>query len=99
MSRSTFSDIDLAKLKKPDGLFELIEVVGKGTYGLVHKAKYLPTKAIVAVKVMNIMEDEVEEIKLEIQMLQDVRIYIISLIFRDSLSKMYFQVKLTGFLL
>ncbi|CAG5932852.1 unnamed protein product [Menidia menidia] len=31
-------DIDLASLRDPAGIFELVEVVGNGTYGQVYKA-------------------------------------------------------------
>ncbi|KAK5874979.1 hypothetical protein CesoFtcFv8_027516 [Champsocephalus esox] len=30
-------DIDLASLRDPAGIFELVEVVGNGTYGQVYK--------------------------------------------------------------
>uniref|UniRef100_A0A8C7WBD5 non-specific serine/threonine protein kinase n=1 Tax=Oncorhynchus mykiss TaxID=8022 RepID=A0A8C7WBD5_ONCMY len=49
-------DIDLASLRDPAGIFELVEVVGNGTYGQVYKVCHLG--------------DEEEEIKLEINMLK-----------------------------
>ena len=33
----SLDDIDLAALKDPAGIFDLIEVVGNGTYGQVRK--------------------------------------------------------------
>uniref|UniRef100_A0A8C1YSP5 non-specific serine/threonine protein kinase n=1 Tax=Cyprinus carpio TaxID=7962 RepID=A0A8C1YSP5_CYPCA len=54
-------DIDLASLRDPAGIFELVEVVGNGTYGQVYKVAHL----------LHICpHDEEEEIKLEINMLK-----------------------------
>ncbi|XP_078474311.1 misshapen-like kinase 1 [Lampetra planeri] len=33
----SLDDIDLAALREPAGIFELVEVVGNGTYGQVYK--------------------------------------------------------------
>jgi hypothetical protein len=35
----SLDDIDLNALRDPAGIFELIEVVGNGTYGQVYKVK------------------------------------------------------------
>uniref|UniRef100_A0A8C7GZA5 non-specific serine/threonine protein kinase n=1 Tax=Oncorhynchus kisutch TaxID=8019 RepID=A0A8C7GZA5_ONCKI len=59
----SLDNIDLSALRDPAGIFELVEVVGNGTYGQVYKVcslcqTYFP-----------ILEEE-EEIKLEINMLK-----------------------------
>ncbi|XP_077947043.1 mitogen-activated protein kinase kinase kinase kinase 4 isoform X12 [Gasterosteus aculeatus] len=63
-------DIDLAALRDPAGIFELVEVVGNGTYGQVYKGRHVKTGQLAAIKVMDVTEDEEEEIKLEINMLK-----------------------------
>ncbi|XP_023821719.1 traf2 and NCK-interacting protein kinase isoform X6 [Oryzias latipes] len=63
-------EIDLASLREPAGIFELVEVVGNGTYGQVYKGRHVKTGQLAAIKVMDVTEDEEEEIKLEINMLK-----------------------------
>lgn len=63
-------DIDLASLREPAGIFELIEVVGNGTYGQVFKGRHTKTGQLAAIKVMKVNEDEEAEIKLEINVLR-----------------------------
>ncbi|XP_054403401.1 mitogen-activated protein kinase kinase kinase kinase 4-like isoform X1 [Pongo abelii] len=63
-------DIDLSSLRDPAGIFELVEVVGNGTYGQVYKGQHVKTGQLAAIKVMDVTEDEEEEIKLEINMLK-----------------------------
>uniref|UniRef100_A0A5S6PV73 non-specific serine/threonine protein kinase n=2 Tax=Brugia malayi TaxID=6279 RepID=A0A5S6PV73_BRUMA len=70
MSASSLDDIDLNSLRDPAGIFELIEVVGNGTYGQVYKGRHVKTSQLAAIKIMNINEDEEEEIKMEINMLK-----------------------------
>jgi serine/threonine protein kinase len=65
-------DIDLSTLKDPAGIFELIEVVGNGTYGQVYKGRHTKTAQLAAIKVMDVTEEEEEEIKLEINVLKKV---------------------------
>ena len=65
-------DIDLSTLKDPAGIFELIEVVGNGTYGQVYKGRHTKTAQLAAIKVMDVTEEEEEEIKLEINVLKNV---------------------------
>ena len=63
-------DIDLSSLRDPAGIFELVEVVGNGTYGQVYKGRHVKTGQLAAIKVMDVTEDEEEEIKLEINVLK-----------------------------
>uniref|UniRef100_A0A8C1NVV6 non-specific serine/threonine protein kinase n=1 Tax=Cyprinus carpio TaxID=7962 RepID=A0A8C1NVV6_CYPCA len=67
---TSLSNIDLASLRDPAGIFELIEVVGTGTYGQVYKGRHVKTGQLAAVKVMEVTEEEEDEIKLEINMLK-----------------------------
>ncbi|XP_017720461.1 PREDICTED: mitogen-activated protein kinase kinase kinase kinase 4 isoform X26 [Rhinopithecus bieti] len=60
----------LSSLRDPAGIFELVEVVGNGTYGQVYKGRHVKTGQLAAIKVMDVTEDEEEEIKLEINMLK-----------------------------
>lgn len=57
-------------LQDPAGIFELIEVVGNGTYGQVYKGRHTKTGQLAAIKIMDVTEDEEEEIKLEINVLK-----------------------------
>ncbi|XP_055086760.1 mitogen-activated protein kinase kinase kinase kinase 4 isoform X7 [Periophthalmus magnuspinnatus] len=66
----SLGEIDLASLRDPAGIFELVEVVGNGTYGQVYKGRHVKTGQLAAIKVMDVTEDEEEEIKLEINMLK-----------------------------
>uniref|UniRef100_A0A8C6TVS0 non-specific serine/threonine protein kinase n=1 Tax=Neogobius melanostomus TaxID=47308 RepID=A0A8C6TVS0_9GOBI len=66
----SLGEIDLAALRDPAGIFELVEVVGNGTYGQVYKGRHVKTGQLAAIKVMDVTEDEEEEIKLEINMLK-----------------------------
>ncbi|XP_064357248.1 misshapen-like kinase 1 isoform X1 [Dromaius novaehollandiae] len=66
----SLDDIDLSSLRDPAGIFELVEVVGNGTYGQVYKGRHVKTGQLAAIKVMDVTEDEEEEIKQEINMLK-----------------------------
>ncbi|XP_029917333.1 misshapen-like kinase 1 [Myripristis murdjan] len=67
----SLDSIDLAALRDPAGIFELVEVVGNGTYGQVYKGRHVKTGQLAAIKVMEVTEEEEEEIKLEINMLKN----------------------------
>nr|XP_039270639.1 misshapen-like kinase 1 isoform X1 [Styela clava] len=66
----SLDDIDLSSLRDPAGIFELVEVVGNGTYGQVYKGHHVKTGQLAAIKLMDVTEEEEEEIKLEINMLK-----------------------------
>jgi len=70
MVNNSLDEIDLAALKDPAGIFDLMEVVGNGTYGQVYKGRHTKTGQLAAIKVMDVTEDEEEEIKLEINVLK-----------------------------
>ena len=59
---------------RPEDLFELLEQLGKGSYGAVYKARHRPSGTIVAVKVIPLSgEDEegLEDIRREIAVLRE----------------------------
>ncbi|XP_077988055.1 mitogen-activated protein kinase kinase kinase kinase 4-like isoform X2 [Glandiceps talaboti] len=66
----SLDDIDLSSLRDPAGIFDLMEVVGNGTYGQVYKGRHVKTGQLAAIKVMDVTEEEEEEIKLEINVLK-----------------------------
>lgn len=70
-SQSGLDDIDLSSLSDPSGIFELVEVVGSGTYGQVYKGRHTRTGQLAAIKIMDVTEEEEEEIKLEINVLKN----------------------------
>ncbi len=67
---NSLDEIDLAALKDPAGIFDLIEVIGNGTYGQVYKGRHTKTGQLAAIKCMDVTEEEEEEIKLEINVLK-----------------------------
>uniref|UniRef100_A0A8C9WL31 non-specific serine/threonine protein kinase n=1 Tax=Scleropages formosus TaxID=113540 RepID=A0A8C9WL31_SCLFO len=66
----SLESIELSSLRDPAGIFELVEVVGNGTYGQVYKGRHVKTGQLAAIKVMDVTEEEEDEIKLEINMLK-----------------------------
>jgi len=65
-----FPPLDLHVLPDPNAFYELISVVGTGTYGEVYKGRNKKTGQLAAVKVMDLILDEEEEIKVEIDVLR-----------------------------
>ncbi|KAJ3452484.1 sterile20-like kinase isoform b-related [Anaeramoeba flamelloides] len=64
------SSLGISKVD-PSTLFELIEELGKGSYGSVYKGRQKGTGEIVAIKMIGIEEDEgLEDIKTEIDILK-----------------------------
>eukprot|EP00051_Salpingoeca_urceolata_P027638 m.482487 g.482487 ORF g.482487 m.482487 type:complete len:791 (-) comp22555_c0_seq1:1286-3658(-) len=63
--------VDLRALPRdPEKLFSLHDVVGTGTYGEVFKADDNKTNKPVAVKIMDLVEDEEDEIRVEVEVLK-----------------------------
>ncbi|EGD81055.1 STE/STE20/MSN protein kinase [Salpingoeca rosetta] len=60
----------LRDLPRPGGLFQLMDIVGTGNYGQVFRAMHTKTKELVAVKIMDLIEEEEEDIKVEIDILK-----------------------------
>jgi serine/threonine protein kinase len=54
------SSIDLSQLRNPGGIFELIEVVGNGTYGQVYKGRHVRTGQLAAIKIMEVTEVSID---------------------------------------
>uniref|UniRef100_A0A7N6AWG8 non-specific serine/threonine protein kinase n=1 Tax=Anabas testudineus TaxID=64144 RepID=A0A7N6AWG8_ANATE len=67
---SLHSLLSLSFSQDPAGIFELVELVGNGTYGQVYKGRHVKTGQLAAIKVMDVTGDEEEEIKAEINMLK-----------------------------
>uniref|UniRef100_A0A6Q2WT49 Protein kinase domain-containing protein n=1 Tax=Esox lucius TaxID=8010 RepID=A0A6Q2WT49_ESOLU len=53
----SLDNIDLSALRDPSGIFELVEVVGNGTYGQVYKGRHVKTGQLAAIKVMDVTEE------------------------------------------
>jgi len=51
--------------KDPESLFDIIEILGEGSYGVVYKAKNKTNGIIYAIKVVNV-EDDISEVLKEI---------------------------------
>uniref|UniRef100_A0A8B9ZJ64 non-specific serine/threonine protein kinase n=1 Tax=Anas platyrhynchos TaxID=8839 RepID=A0A8B9ZJ64_ANAPL len=64
------ANVPPASCQDPAGIFELVELVGNGTYGQVYKGRHVKTGQLAAIKVMDVTGDEEEEIKQEINMLK-----------------------------
>lgn len=44
----------------PAGIFELVEVVGNGTYGQVYKGHHVKTGQLAAIKLMDVTEVSID---------------------------------------
>uniref|UniRef100_A0A8C3JTS0 non-specific serine/threonine protein kinase n=1 Tax=Calidris pygmaea TaxID=425635 RepID=A0A8C3JTS0_9CHAR len=70
VSQGALLDDPPLPVRDPAGIFELVELVGNGTYGQVYKGRHVKTGQLAAIKVMDVTGDEEEEIKQEINMLK-----------------------------
>uniref|UniRef100_A0A3B5RCP8 TRAF2 and NCK interacting kinase a n=2 Tax=Xiphophorus TaxID=8082 RepID=A0A3B5RCP8_XIPMA len=57
----TFGVENLMLNLDPAGIFELVELVGNGTYGQVYKGRHVKTGQLAAIKVMDVTGEEDEE--------------------------------------
>ena len=64
--------IKFDELQAPDNYWELLESIGEGTYGEVFKARNLKTGQYAAVKVMESINEVIEEIEEEYMILKDL---------------------------
>ncbi|RWS27882.1 myosin-IIIb-like protein [Leptotrombidium deliense] len=62
--------IDISSLPNPNSKFELLEVIGEGTYGVVYSAKNI-NGTLVAVKIIENVADNIEEIEEEFLTLRE----------------------------
>ena len=61
---------ELYKSPEPTGIFELMSLLGEGSYGSVYKGRHIRTGEIVAIKIVELVEDELDDIKLEVDILK-----------------------------
>lgn len=64
--------IDFARLPSPGDRFELQDLIGEGTYGEVYSAKDKTTGKQVAIKILETITDNLEEIEEEYLVLRDL---------------------------
>lgn len=64
--------IDFENLPSPDKRFELLELIGEGTYGEVYSAKDKKLGQKVAVKILDNIPENIEEIEEEYLVLRDL---------------------------
>ncbi|XP_028966557.1 myosin-IIIb [Galendromus occidentalis] len=64
--------VDILALPEPGSRFQLIQVVGEGTYGEVYAARDTATGRMVAVKIMENISDNKEEMEEEYRVLRDL---------------------------
>lgn len=65
----------MSRVRNPSKDYKLLEIVGKGKFGTVHKAINTETKQIIAIKILNLDTDheEVKDIQQEIQFLSNLK--------------------------
>lgn len=64
--------IDFLRLPAPGERFELQDLIGEGTYGEVYSAKDKQTGKKVAIKILETIPDNIEEIEEEYLVLRDL---------------------------
>ncbi|KAG0429237.1 hypothetical protein HPB47_023824, partial [Ixodes persulcatus] len=73
--RGISKHLDLLSLPAPGDRFTLVQVVGEGTYGEVYAARDKLTDRLVAVKIMENIADNVEEMEEEHRVLRDLCVH------------------------
>lgn len=73
--RGMSKHLDLLSLPAPGDRFQLVKVVGEGTYGEVYAARDKLTDRLVAVKIMENIADNVEEMEEEHRVLRDLCVH------------------------
>lgn len=64
--------IDFVRLQTPKDRFELQDLIGEGTYGEVYSARDKTTGKKVAIKILETIADNLEEIEEEYLVLRDL---------------------------
>lgn len=64
--------IDFLRLPSPKDRFDLIDIIGEGTYGEVYSARVKKTDQLVAIKILENIVDNIEEIEEEYLVLRDL---------------------------
>lgn len=64
--------INFSQLQNPSSKFELLDIIGEGTYGEVYHAREISSGRSVAVKIMENIADNIEEIDEEFLVLRDL---------------------------
>lgn len=70
--RGLSSQIDFDVIPSPEGLFNLEELIGEGTYGEVYAARDVEKNVRVAIKILENIADNIEEIEEEYLILRDL---------------------------
>ncbi|XP_012256582.2 myosin-IIIb-like isoform X3 [Athalia rosae] len=67
--------LDFDAIPDPDERFALLELIGEGTYGEVYSARDKQTDTLVAVKILENVADNIEEIEEEYLVLRDLSLH------------------------